>query len=284
MTIDISLVFATFNRNEIVEKLLQELGDIKDECEVIVIDDGSFSPVYPTPPEVKVCRHQKNMGSPKSWNDGIEAATRKVVLTLPDDIHLKFGLDGLKELSEMAQDKVVGLKVVDKSSVAFNHRKLGKLIYWLSGQVFPMHDDKAGFADFVSGTMAFPRDIPIRFDENLKGNGFREETDFQLRARRAGYPVYYFPKLALEHDEIRRGGQSDREESNWENHRYFLRKNYHRTWRIKLGFYWIYATLRNLSQPQTTFPNPLEFYKGLLKFEIGWVSLFSILTILLIFR
>lgn len=258
--INLSIVIATLNRQEIALNLLDELRPLFGECEIIIIDDGSDG--FKTTGELERIIKSKfgskvlaltnplNLGTPTCWNRGIAVSTRNFVLTIPDDVHIKGSpLKFMAELrSKLEQAEIVGLRVIDKKSKRFHHDLLARILWRLCGQVFPPTDGEERYTDFVSGAMAFRKGL--YFDEGFGGTAFREETDLQIRARKIGWRILYAANLCLLHDELRFGGQSDkgRDRGEWEkiNQKYFLKKHFKRSWPLKWFCFQLYLLVRRL--------------------------------------
>lgn len=225
-------------------------------CEIIVIDDSDDGTAEAIRGRfggrLKIIKNSESLGSPRCRNLGLEEAKHDVVLMLDDDVEIKGdAVSYALTIWDYATVKagIVGSRIIDMVSPKFNHRMLGKLAWWMAGQIFPPTDGESRYVDFVSGAgMAVnKRNVDTRFDPNFGGNAFNEESDFQLRARREGARVYYAADLPLIHHEIGSGGQSDHEKNltrrEWmlKNHRYFLKKNFRHSWRIRNLFYRLYV-------------------------------------------
>jgi glycosyltransferase involved in cell wall biosynthesis len=94
MSKDVSVVIATFNRNELVAGLLQGLAAqtlSPDRFEVIVVDDGSRIPVRPalsalSLPYALTLLEQPNQGAASARHHGVLRATGSVVVIVDDDM------------------------------------------------------------------------------------------------------------------------------------------------------------------------------------------------------
>ena len=252
---DLTIAIATYNRLDQIQLLLAHLQPLFGECEIIVVDDGSgdgTSEFVSSLSYVRLFSNPKKMGTPFCWNLAIKEATNPCLLTIPDDVRIIGNQTDFARriVEDLRFSEVVGVKVVDSSGPRRISKILSDLSYLLAGQVFPAQDDRPRFTSFVSGAMAFRKEIgSLGFDESYGGNAFREETDFQLRARRNGFRIFYDPLLRLDHLEIRRGGQYDgfnaSERERWvrRNHRYFLKKNYSKSWWVKYPLFRAYRSM-----------------------------------------
>lgn len=242
LIMEISAIIPTFNRAEILETNLNHLLKFKEIKEVLVIDDGStdntqkivkkFSSRIP----IKYIKNKKNLGSAKCWNIGIKKASREFTILLNDDTYIiqENFFDFIKE--DAAKADIIGPRVQNTL-----YEKKINLIYKIKKSLFGVlfgdphlpWSKKPSFARFVSGIMFSKTEIMknLLFDELFDGNCFREESDFQKRARIAGYSIIYDPRIYVLHDQREFGGQrrfSKQEDRKWRyvNHIRFLQKNY----------------------------------------------------------
>ena len=113
---------------------------------------------------------------------------------------------------------------------------------------FDLVEDSAIQVDHLSGAnMSFRREIFERlggFDVKYAGNGYRFETDWGVRVRRAGFTLLFDPRALVSHRRASTGGNRIQAEE-WffwyaRNHIYFLRKNFPALrvvpWRFALRF------------------------------------------------
>lgn len=108
----VSVVLATYNRLPILLRLLKQLGEQTlpaSEFEVVVVDDGSATPVAPhlqqlTPPYQLRLIVQQNGGAARARHRGVTEARGEILVILDDDMqlppqfleeHLRFHADGV---------------------------------------------------------------------------------------------------------------------------------------------------------------------------------------------
>lgn len=119
---EISVVIPCFNSEKTIERCIRSLSNQsipEDLYELIVVDDGSFNPVeeyiQPRPKNMRILKHEKNLGLPSALNTAIRnAAGRYVVRVDSDDyvhsdflkiLKLKFSLS--QNINAVACDYVV---------------------------------------------------------------------------------------------------------------------------------------------------------------------------------
>jgi GT2 family glycosyltransferase len=91
-----------------------------------------------------------------------------------------------------------------------------------------------------------------RFDENLVGYAFKEDTDFSYRVVKRGYVLVQTPRARIEHlkTDSQRLSPFDLQRMNLANQLYLHRKNMPQTFRYKAGLWWALtgALLLNLGK------------------------------------
>ena len=225
----VTLVVPTYERAELLRKTLPSI--LKQNVrEILLVDDGSQ--VDPTPvvsevagndARVRVLRLGTNRGSPGARNAGADAATQDFVLFVDDDVVLTDGYaETLYErLQHHRADVISGRRIwlkdgetpsrVDASRL--RHVEGRALVEWKHIS----YDDEAQFdgdtsLPIVGAIMMVRRTLfrSVRYDEQLfRDTGWREETDFQLQAARAGARLMATPKALCFHlpkSEVGRGG------------------------------------------------------------------------------
>jgi glycosyltransferase involved in cell wall biosynthesis len=138
---EISVIIPCFNSEKTIERCIRSLSNQsipEDIYELIVVDDGSFNPVeqyiQPRPKNMRVLKHEKNLGLPSALNTAIKnAAGRYVVRVDSDDyvhsdflkiLNLKFSLS--LNINAVACDYlVVNEKEVHEIEVSFNEKPIG---------------------------------------------------------------------------------------------------------------------------------------------------------------
>jgi len=197
---NISAVVPTHNRHRSVEKLARLLS--ASGCETIIVDDFSNPPVQID--EVNVVRNERNMKSSFSFNRGAGLATRDWLLLLGDDMELSPNF--FAELGPvMAKAEVIGFAIrgytaIGRATIRTEGRGVLARLANIAFGVDMMPGSSEGFAP---GAMLVSRSLFLKvggFDNHTYiGNGFREESDLQIRLRRAGARVYYAERPYVTH-------------------------------------------------------------------------------------
>jgi GT2 family glycosyltransferase len=217
---DVTLVLPTHDRAAALRQTLAPLLALAGVREVVVVDDGSRDA---TPalladvrdPRLRVLRRPRRHGAPAARNLGARAATSPWVLFGEDDCF--FPPDYAQVLREEADAHaadVVGAPMVhvrageDLATATARVRALGRGDGGL--------DDVAGFPPAALETPLLPatalvrRDLVTRlgFDEGFGGTGYREETDFFLRAAAAGARLVLTQRTCFSEQARWGGGQA----------------------------------------------------------------------------
>ena len=204
----ITAVLPTYNRGAALPTTLPTFLALRGIAEVIVVDDGSTDDTQEvlatlSDPRLRVIRHDPNRGSPAARNTGVAAATTEWVVFLEDDCG--FPDDYAETLLRVARETgadVVGapwLNVPEERYAAeFAARRAAP------AERFGLDTHPGTFpwanveTPFLCALALVRTEVArtIRYDETLRGNAWREETDFYLRCVEAGRRVVCTPETA----------------------------------------------------------------------------------------
>ncbi|HVE38463.1 MAG TPA: glycosyltransferase [Planctomycetota bacterium] len=210
----ISVVLPTLNRPEAIYNLLRHLEHQTTAPHEIVIVDQS--PVLDERVAAYVAgksgiRHHRiaERGLPNARNVGVGLASGDVVLFLDDDsipdpdlirYHAEAYAD--RDVSGVG-GRVQGGYDAGGGVIGRFRESDGKVVRNFGATTRCAVDHLPG------GNMSFRRDVFSRvdgFDKTYGGSAIGEETDFCLRARRAGFRFVFEPRAALEHLHLPTGG------------------------------------------------------------------------------
>jgi GT2 family glycosyltransferase len=246
--VTIAAVLPTYNRLPALRANLGNILAIAGLDEVLVVDDGSSDGTWEwlagrRDGTLRPVRHRANRGSPAARNTGAAAARSAWVLFVEDDC--RFPGDYAQILLATAQRHdvaIVGAPMVHPGP----HGDLAAAV--AAARSAPVGDNGldgvAGFPDAPVRTPLLPapalvrRDVfeDVQFDPGYTGNGYREETDFFLRAEQRGHrclltgDTYFWEPLRYP------GGQPRNLAAEWHtlrNNWRFLRR--HRDWLVGHG-------------------------------------------------
>lgn len=224
--IGISVIIPTKDRVRFLRRAVP-MFLAQDEVEevIIVVDgcsDGTLEYVKEASAEDKRIRFIDNVinkGLPYSRNRGIELAECDYVFTGEDDLEVTENFFGtlLAHMEESGADIISGRNIFrqQRESQADAIIRTDKIKEpSINRQFIMLHPDMRTSADQTQPLLPAPMlgraDIfqKIKFDDQYRGNAWREESDFQLSAWEAGYKLVYCPHAMTFNIEIEndRGG------------------------------------------------------------------------------
>lgn len=284
---NISCIIPTLNRGKVLSDTAEMLfAQSYPAHEIIVVDqtpqldEETHLTLTEWSQQGKICwLRQKEPNASKARNTGALVATGDVVLLLDDDIRIR--PDFLAAYAETFQRTgapgVAGqvlegdAKEVDKLPSKASDPEIG----WL---YFPKNYSKECETLFMmSCNVAIRLDIFLKLggmDENYEKGAYREESDFAMRFKRAGYKFHYNPKCSIYHlgAQIVKGGGA---RSWWEKGRFWCFHHYVGDWYFNLGYatprtfgLLFYRSLRYFVINKPRFKNPAELIVTL----VAWLA------------
>lgn len=213
-SVRVSLVLPTVDRPQAIYNLLRHLEhQSAAPFEIIVVDqspvsDERLAAYAADNPGVQVHRIAER-GLPNARNVGVGLSRGDVVLFLDDDSIpdrdlVRCHASNYKDPSIAGVGgRVLGGYDRPGPQVGRFHAGNGKVIRNFSSETRSLVDHLPG------GNMSFRREVFGRvggFDPAYGGSAIGEETDFCLRARRAGFQFIFDPRASLEHLHLPTGG------------------------------------------------------------------------------
>ena len=189
-------------------------------AEIVVVDDGSKAPLAPLVQKiaagderVRVLRLERNRGSSAARNSGAQSTRHEFVLFADDDVVLAetycatLHAHLLARRADVAAGRRLWLAPGETPDAARRNRVRRVEAAALVDCGHFVYDDEADFADDLEAPLVAPvmlvrRELlkKIRYDESsFRDTGFREETDFQVQARRAGAKLLACPHALCFH-------------------------------------------------------------------------------------
>ncbi len=203
---DISVVLPTYNRAPALRENLPSILALDGVFEVIVVDDGSTDATASLlqtwgDSRLRLVHQEVNRGSPAARNLGAAIARAGWVLFGEDDC--RFPRDYavvLREEAEAHQADIAGAPMVHAPDQADLGREVAAARARNEGP--KALDAVAGFPSRAIATPLLPAPAivrrpvfeRVRFDERYRGNAYREETDFFVRAARSGFKCLLTPR------------------------------------------------------------------------------------------
>ncbi len=238
-TLTLSVVIVTYHRAQDLEECLDSLFEMRTPpYEVIVVDSRSTDGT----PEIAeryplrfISIEEKSMV--KARNVGLMHAEGDIVAYVDDDALFDenwstYVVEPFKERSiGGAAGRVLPVGNDSTLSMAGEFGAIGKV--YDNGLVlgnFDVPTEHPIEIDTVIGcNMSFRKSLLIEtggFDENLRGNCYRDDTDMSLRIKKLGYKLIYNPRAVVWHKY--KGKTVTREWMYWTvyNHTYFYLKHF----------------------------------------------------------
>lgn len=223
---EISVVIPTKDRLPYLRKAVPMFLAEKEVSEVVVVVDGCsdgtldyIKAASEGDPRIRYTDNVMNKGLPYSRNRGLALARCEYAFTGEDDLELSedFFATLLAHLEETGADLISGRNIFrgereDRAAaIARTDHIPGPTV---NRRTLMVHVDMKTDGDQEQSLLPAPMlgrtDVfrKVRFDDSYRGNAWREESDFQLSAREAGYKLVYCPhaisfNLQIEND---RGG------------------------------------------------------------------------------
>ena len=225
---DVSLCIVSLNARDYLRECLLSVESSAKEVayEVIVVDncshDGSVDMLQEEFPQVKIIQNRANEGFSKPMNKALKiGAGRYYLLLNPDTILQDGALDKLVAfLDANPEAGIVGPKVLNPDGSLQKPCRRSEARPWdvfmyFSGMAkrFPnnprfsgyylgyLDEDQTHEVDGVSGSCMLVRREVIQqigyLDERFFA--YQEDADFCLRARKAGWKVFYYPEAKVVH-------------------------------------------------------------------------------------
>lgn len=213
----VSVIIPTRNRCSILLQVLPSYMNQPGLKELIVIDDCSsdqtqkaIEKFISTQKKIRYFRNVSHLGSTKSRNIGVNLARGEYIFFGEDDLRLKKGhfsvlISHLKRNKadiisarriniwpeENEEDSILRTSQLETSCI---DRKMITTKNWAL-----LSNDQSTI--LVDASMLVKREVfrKILFDENYKGNYWREESDFQVSCVTAGYKLIHCPHISCFH-------------------------------------------------------------------------------------
>jgi GT2 family glycosyltransferase len=214
----LSVVLPTYNRCDALRQNLRGLLELDAVDEFIVVDDGSTDATAELlasvdDPALRVLRSRRNGGAPAARNRGAAAAGSEWVLFAEDDCGFPSDYAAvLLDEAAMHDAEIVGAPMVHVGPEETRDDAVRRARAERGPRTL---DDVAGFPERATLTPLIPAPALVRrrlvallrFDERYRGNGYREETDFFLRAAGAGARCLLTPRTYFWEEGRFAGGQ-----------------------------------------------------------------------------
>lgn len=217
MEAQISIIIPTYNRLSALKKVLPSYLCQQGVGEVIVVDDasedstGAFTKsIQGEYPQLKYCRMEVHRGLPAARNVGVGQAKGRYILFGEDDVY--FREDYSRQLLECAwrtKADIIGGRIIylgdgekEEEAIKRSDSYRGPMYNkaTLSASFYKKIDCDL-VVPFIHACSLIRREVFDKqlFDEGFRGNYWREDTDFFLRASKNGFKVSLCPHTVCFH-------------------------------------------------------------------------------------
>jgi len=193
----ISIVIPTWNQNEMTVECITAIRENTQDCEIIVVDNGSnppFEKPYTGFIDTTVIRNDKNMGFPIAINQGVRAAKRDVVILLNNDVVVTPGwadklMEALHEFSIVGPTTNICSGIQRNAVGSYNNKDELNAAAEEWAENFGGHILEVRW--IIGFCMAIRRSVfdDIGYMDEAMWPCCGEEVDFCLRAREAGHRI-----------------------------------------------------------------------------------------------
>lgn len=188
----VSVIIPAYNEENSIAKVLDGLKFLSENCEIIVIDDGSIdntAEIVKNYQNIKLIRHESNLGYGASLKTGVKCAAGDIIVitdadgTYPNERIPEF----IKILRDTDSDMIVGARTGEHVKIPLIRKLpkwfINKLANYLSGTKIP---------DLNSGFRAMRKEVINKFLRILP-DGFSFTTTITLAMLSNHYKVRYIP-------------------------------------------------------------------------------------------
>jgi glycosyltransferase involved in cell wall biosynthesis len=199
MLINLSVVIPCYNEEKTISVIVERIKAQKNLLiEIIIIDDHSndntlneLSKIAQIYPDIKIVRHEKNMGKGSALKSGIKLATGNIILI--QDADLEYNPNDYKNLLqpflETDADVVYGTRFKGGSYVRlhfFWHYLANKILTTLTNVVTNLN-----MSDMETGYKLFKSEVIKKI--NLKENSFGIEPEITVKLAKNKFIFYEVP-------------------------------------------------------------------------------------------
>lgn len=199
MLINLSVVIPCYNEEKTISVIVERIKAQKNLLiEIIIIDDHSndntlneLSKIAHIYPDIKIVRHEKNMGKGSALKSGIKLATGNIILI--QDADLEYNPNDYKNLLqpflETDADVVYGTRFKGGSYVRlhfFWHYLANKILTTLTNVVTNLN-----MSDMETGYKVFKSEVIKKI--NLKENSFGIEPEITVKLAKNKFIFYEVP-------------------------------------------------------------------------------------------
>ena len=200
----VSIILCTYNRAPLLKRALQSIAlqTLKPEqFEVVVVDDGSkdntaevCDAMARQLPNLRYMATEHNSGTGSAANLGIKSAKGDFLIFTDDDCIVREDWAANMRDALRKHPLVAGSIISPTSNFVKLCHNIAEFHPFMEGR-------KAGPIDFIAGAnMGFRRFLFEELNGFPSLHTFAPDMRFILKARQAGYEIYFMPEAIITHD------------------------------------------------------------------------------------
>lgn len=258
MNVEVSIIIPTYNRPNTIRDVIMSYVNQEYLNEIIIIDDCSEKSydefnkfMNKICKEKNICykyiKNDKKLGAAGARNKGLEVCNSEYILWGEDDLYLSENYT--KVLGDKIDDKTIlcgsiyygfsnNITIDEIEMIKRNSLKDNDILFDFKTMEcsYRKKEDKDVIIPFGHAIIMVPKNAyrNLRYFEEYKVNGYREETDIQILMLKNGYEIKYTSETECYHlspDYIEKGGQHSTNKFIWEifavyNNCIFLNRHY----------------------------------------------------------
>jgi len=197
---EISIVIPAYNEEKRIGKTLERVYEYfkkkKTEFEIIVVDDGSndrtveiVEKFSSDKKEIRILKHEKNMGKGKAVKTGILDAKGNLILFTDADLSTPIEeFEKLKKKIENGYDIAIGSRALKGSKIVIPQPFYRRII----GRIFPLLVRLIVIKDFKDtqcGFKLFKKEVAKKIFSQLKTEGFAFDVEVLARGKKENFKI-----------------------------------------------------------------------------------------------
>ena len=197
---EISIVIPAYNEEKRIGKTLERVYEYfkkkKTEFEIIVVDDGSndrtveiVEKFSSDKKEIRILKHEKNMGKGKAVKTGILDAKGNLILFTDADLSTPIEeFEKLKKAIENGYDIAIGSRGLKDSKIVIPQPFYRRII----GRIFPLLVRLIVIKDFKDtqcGFKLFKKEVAKKIFSQLKTEGFAFDVEVLARGKKENFKI-----------------------------------------------------------------------------------------------
>lgn len=203
----VSVIIPSYNRLGILKTTIHSYMKQREVTEIIIIDDGSIQNYWDLEryDKVEVIKNEENQGLPNCRNQGIEYAKEQLIFMGEDDVWLKENhiRQLIKCMKKEKADIIAGRMITEEITTGKrldggDEKRYHDFPIDLNHAYKPESDEETLL---LHACALFKKKVfaNLKYDENIRGNHHREESDLYVSAKKMGFKSVLCPHTLSTH-------------------------------------------------------------------------------------